>query len=786
MGLLTNISIHRKLILMQVLTAFVVIILCSVTFFVIDYKSMCENKNKSLLSIAKVIGTNSVAPLLFNDRESSEEILSDLKVETNITNACVMDTSGIVLANYIRADGQNFAFKVNTKKAELSEFTDNDLFIYYKIVHEKEWIGTVCLKAELSDIKDQLMAKIKIGMLVILVGFIFAFILSAFLQKYISKPIIKLVNVMENVIKTRNYSIRSTHHGKDEISKLSDAFNKMLVQIERHDQALSETNNLLEARVKERTQELVEKNEKLFAANTLAEQSKLAKEQFLASMSHEIRTPLNAIIGFQSLLKETPLNEEQKEYVESIDFAGRNLLVIINDILDLSKIEAGKFEFTEDDLNINQIIESTLELLEYRAREKAIELIFMPDEKIPLSLVGDAARFNQILLNLVGNAIKFTEKGNVTVTTKLIESTESDVLCEFAISDTGIGIPQDKLKLIFERFTQASTETTRKYGGTGLGLTIVQQLLNLQGGKIEVSSKVGEGSIFKFFLRFKKAGAKIFTPITYLKQPTEYINKENSMNHKILLAEDTPLNQRLIRKVTQKWGDDLEIAMNGIEAIEKLKAGEYDIILMDIQMPEMDGYTATQVIRALEDPIKKNIPIIALTAHASKEEAERCLSIGMNAYISKPFNSDFLRETIIQLTSNTMLKEQTELKNIVTDLTGLYDLTYLKEHAEGDSAFLAEMIGIFLTDTPRLLEELKSDIDSNDYKKIKITSHSMKGLFLTLGINDAAASLKEIEKMALDISPIELIKSNFQKVETTFQKCREPLTKELEKIKSAE
>lgn len=783
MSLFTNISIHRKLILIQVLTAFVVIILCSVTFFVVDYKSMCENKNKSLLSIAKVIGTNSVAPLLFNDRESSEEILSDLKVETNITNACVMDTSGEILGNYIRENSEDYFFKLKTDKTEFSEFTADDLFIYFKIVHEKEWIGTVCLKAELSDIKGQLMSKIKIGVLVILVGFVFAFLLSVFLQKYISKPIIKLVDVMENVIQTRNYSIRTSHHGKDEIAKLSDAFNKMLEQIEKHDQTLSETNNLLEARVKERTQELIVKNEKLHTANTLAEQSKLAKEQFLASMSHEIRTPLNAIIGFQSLLRETPLNEEQKEYVDSIDFAGRNLLVIINDILDLSKIEAGKFEFTEDDLNVNQIIESTLELLEYRAREKQIELIFKPDEKIPLSLVGDAARFNQILLNLVGNAIKFTEKGNVTVLTKLIELEENDVLCEFEISDTGIGIPHDKLKLIFERFTQASTETTRKYGGTGLGLTIVQQLLSLQGGKIEVSSKVGEGSVFKFYLRFKKAVAGIYTPTTYMKQPTGFFKKENQMKHKILLAEDTPLNQRLIKKVTQKWGDELDIAANGLEAIEKLKINQYDIVLMDIQMPEMDGYMATQVIRSLEDPVKRTIPIIALTAHASKEEAERCLGIGMNAYISKPFNPDFLRETIIQLTSNTMLTEDTELKNVVTGTTGPYDLTYLKEHAEGDSAFLIEMIGIFLTDTPQLLEELKADINSNDYKKIKVTSHSMKGLFLTLGMNDAAATLKEIETMAHDGISIESIKLNFEKVDTAFRKCVDPLNIELEKIK---
>ncbi|HEY1040134.1 MAG TPA: response regulator [Bacteroidia bacterium] len=257
------------------------------------------------------------------------------------------------------------------------------------------------------------------------------------------------------------------------------------------------------------------------------------------------------------------------------------------------------------------------------------------------------------------------------------------------------------------------------------------------------------------------------------------------MKLSILLAEDTSLNQRLIRKIVQKWGDELDIANDGQEAIDKLKIRHYDIILMDIQMPVKDGYSAAKHIRELGNTETKNIPIIALTAHATKEEAEKCLSIGMNAYISKPFDPKFLRETILQLTSRSMPPEQTELKNVVTENAGLYDLTYLIDHAEGDNTFLEEMIGIFLAETPKLLEELRENINEVNYLKIKVTSHSMKGLFLTLGINKAAIYLREIETLAEDGSSFDRIKENFEKISSIFNSCEAPLTNELHKIRSS-
>lgn len=768
---------------MQLITFMVVIVFCVGTYLYIEFKSMIGHKGKNLMSIAQVLATNSQAPILFNDNQAADEILNDLKVEQTVISAAILDQNKKVLGKYNRIGEQPYVFNAIPETSNSVEFKDDEIFIYYDVVQDKEKIGTICILSEVTDVKNQFLDKAKLAAFVIIIGFFIALFLSSFLQRYISYPIIKLLGVIENIIKTMNYSLRSDHQGKDEIAKLSTAFNQMIEQIEAHEHKLSETNNLLESKVEERTHELRIKNEKLFEANQLAEQSKKVKEQFLATMSHEIRTPLNAILGFQELLKDTPLNEEQKEYLESIDFAGKNLLVIINDILDLSKIEAGKFDFSEDEINIKQILKAAIELVSFRAKEKNIKLILDHDPEIPLLLVGDSARFNQILLNLLGNAVKFTEKGSISIISKLVESTDKDALCEFKVIDTGIGIPKDKLKTVFERFTQASSDTTRKYGGTGLGLTIVQQLLELQGGGIEVESEVGKGSTFKFYLRFKQATNTLFSHTKAEVSNAEIINLDYNKKLHILLAEDTPLNQRLVLKVLQKWGYDLDIVNNGLEAVEKIKHHNYDLILMDIQMPEMDGYSASKEIRMLSDEQKRLTPIVALTAHASKEEAEKCLSIGMNAYVTKPFNTEFLRNLILQLTSTTIL--DVKAVPITTDFnqTDLYDLSYLIEHAAGDTIFLKEMITEFLNETPNQLFELNRDIKDEDYKKIKFTSHSMKGLFLTLGMNKAAKLLKEIETCAEEQSSFSTIVKNYEEIETIFNKSKSLLEMELMKLK---
>jgi len=381
-------------------------------------------------------------------------------------------------------------------------------------------------------------------------------------------------------------------------------------------------------------------------ATQKAEESNKLKEAFLSNMSHEIRTPMNAIMGFSDLLFKKKLGEKEKEYVKIIKSAGENLLTIINDILDISKIEAGMVTFEQHPFSIKEIFKSLNVLLMEKAKEKKLELSFNYDESIPDVLLGDNIRLTQIIVNLVDNAIKFTKEGSVHVYAKVLKNENENTLMEFSINDTGIGIPKDKLEFIFERFRQAETHTTRKYGGTGLGLSIAKQLVQLQGGTLSVKSKINEGSEFSFFISYKKSlQTQVLSDVIEKKY-----NIENLSKIKILLVEDNQLNVLLISSLFSENNLKIQVAENGSDCIEKLKETKFDIILMDMEMPVMNGYEAASIIR---NNMKNNIPIIAMTAHAMTGEKEKCLSLGMNDYISKPIDANLLFEKMYNLTYNS-------------------------------------------------------------------------------------------------------------------------------------
>jgi len=377
-----------------------------------------------------------------------------------------------------------------------------------------------------------------------------------------------------------------------------------------------------------------------------AEESTKLKEAFLANMSHEIRTPMNAIIGFSDILSKGKLAAKEMEHVQTIKSAGENLLTIINDILDISKIEAGMMTFEENAFSIKEMVKSLHIMLLGKAEEKKLKLIFKCEESVPNILLGDNTRLSQIIINLVGNAIKFTEKGKVELTVKVLENEEENALLEFAITDTGIGIPEDKLGHIFERFRQAESHTTRKYGGTGLGLSIAKQLVSLQKGILTVTSEFKKGSVFSFSIPYKKSAQ---THLIAENIEMKYNMKELS-KLKILLVEDNQLNIKLILSLFSSNNLTIQIAENGSIGIEKIKANEFDIILMDMEMPVMNGYEATTFLR---EELKNRTPIIAMTAHAMAGEKERCLSLGMNDYISKPINANLLFKKIYDLTPNS-------------------------------------------------------------------------------------------------------------------------------------
>lgn len=773
MNLFKDISIHKKLILIQLVTSFIVVFLTVTLFLFVDYSYMKENKLNSLVSISDIIAKNSVSPLNFDDKEVANQILDDLKSEPDIENAVILDAKNYIFSSYQKDKKINFDFSKFIKTTENKSITNKEIIYTQKIYQKEEYLGTVCVKASLNSINKQLNQKIYIGLLIILSSILISFFFASVFQKYISAPILKLVSLMMKVRQSKDFSQRTNIKSSDEIGTLSSEFNELLHQIEKHDESLHELNSKLEEKVHERTIELEFKNKKLYEAKKQAEKSKHVKEQFLASMSHEIRTPLNAILGFQELLKTTNLNDEQKEYVNSVDFAGRNLLVIINDILDISKIEAGKFLFEEVELNIKEVLNSVIELIEFRAKEKQLVLKCEFNSDFSEIVLGDSARLTQILLNLIGNSIKFTEKGGITISISKLEDNDKFEKVEFKVCDTGIGISEENIKNIFESFTQASSETNRKYGGTGLGLTIVKQLIELQGGQISVESELNKGSVFCFYLSFKKGKFSDRNRKTNLSTSGfDFILK----NKKILLVEDMLLNQSLVKKIMQKWEVVLTIANNGIEALEMLKHQQFDLILMDIQMPEMDGYETTQHIRNWDNQKINSIPIIALTAHASSSEAEKCINLGMNAYLAKPFKTDQLKNSILNLINSKNLKSTKNVK------IKHYDLSYLKDHAEGDKEFLKEILTLFLRDTPQLINDLRISIENKDYDMIKFNSHSMKGGFLTLGIERAGELIREIEKLAESNQQLELIESHFSKIEDIFRDSKEDLEFELTKM----
>jgi len=408
--------------------------------------------------------------------------------------------------------------------------------------------------------------------------------------------------------------------------------------------------------------------EELRQARQMADAANRAKSDFLANMSHEIRTPLNAVIGITDLLLEGDLGQTHRDYLEIIRDSGETLMVVINDILDFSKIEAGHLELESQAFNLPEVIRNATRALVLRAHGKAIDLACKIDDHVPDMVVGDSVRLRQVVTNLIGNAIKFTPQGSVTVSVRCLSDSPSDTDVQFEVCDTGIGIPADKLDHIFKAFAQADASTTRRFGGTGLGLAICTRLVQAMGGQLQVRSHVGTGSEFHFSLRLPKAKAvaiEASTPVPALTEGEESTPGELDVQPKrslrILLAEDSKMNQVLAIGILQREGHVVTVANDGQEAIEAFQSHPFDLILMDVQMPEVDGLQATTAIRELEASSGDHIPILAMTAHALTGDRERCLATGMDGYLSKPIRLKDLVRTIEAL---EVRNEQASLRRV--------------------------------------------------------------------------------------------------------------------------
>ncbi|MBK9800564.1 MAG: response regulator [Bacteroidetes bacterium] len=470
----------------------------------------------------------------------------------------------------------------------------------------------------------------------------------------------------------------------------------------------------------------------------LAEVAVKSKQQFLSNMSHEIRTPMNAIIGFTKVLLKTELSEKQREFLNAIKFSGDALIVLINDILDLAKVEAGKMTFEQTPINLNVSISAMMNLFETKIQEKDLQLLKIYDKRIPKFVNGDPIRLHQIVLNLISNAVKFTNKGSITVSVHLLEDIDNKLLLEFAIEDTGIGIAKNKLSSIFENFQQASIGTSRLYGGTGLGLAIVKQLVETQGGSIKVKSKLGKGSSFSFTLPFKKSTQiKKFSEIN----ATPDIVKSNLQ---VLVVEDVALNQLLLKTLLEDFGFSCDISENGKIAIKQLKKKNYDIVLMDLQMPVMNGFEATLHIR---NKLHSTIPIIALTADVTTVDLEKCTKAGMNDLIAKPIDEQLLYTKIINLLPNkNLISEPPNLRSENPESSvQITDLTYLRNRTKSNPVLIRELVCTYLAQTPPLLTIMKQSLNSENWTQLSAAVHKMIPSFSIIGMS------KEFELMAKEL-----------------------------------
>ncbi len=509
-------------------------------------------------------------------------------------------------------------------------------------------------------------------------------------------------------------------------------------------------------------------------AKVLAEKSTKAKSVFLSNMSHEIRTPLNVILGLTGILQKSDFSNlhTDKKNLDGIQFSAENLLVLINDILDFSKIEAGKLTLHNIDFNLQELIGNISRGFKIKADEKGLNYKMIIDPSVPKFIIGDQLRLNQILINLLGNAIKFTHKGEITIHVKPEKIEEKHLTINFSVKDTGVGIPKDKLNTIFESFYQIHKPGKNKIEGTGLGLSISKQLIELHGSKLNAQSKPGIGSTFDFSLRYSKSNFKSSSEHKNNKAITK--NNHNLSGMKVLVVEDNKMNQFFIKQLLSNWDIDTHIAENGKVAVEKIEHYKYDLILMDMHMPVMDGPEAAELIRKSDNPMVSQIPIVACSADVFPESKKKATTSGMNFYLTKPLSEKALEEVLFSLRPNAdqniHLNEisETLTDSIYSSSKNVGDLSFLRETFDNDHEVIKNILQIFIEDTPKDYEKLKLGVKNQDHTITKEMAHKLKSSFDTIGLKNEASILRRIEDVLKQKVEFSEIKRLFQKLEQSF------------------